>query len=215
MGVAKACVPTAAARNRDLRSVKAAAFKRDEMAVGGESSASLRLKKRGLAAKALGEMKLSQVATPLGPLSLGVSGAGLHMAYFDTWWGESTEDDTGNGAADVYMREAKVQVGEYFGGRRNTFSIPLIPEGTPFQKKAWAVLEQIPFGRTVCYEEQAKLMNEPGKARAVGAANGKNPICLFIPCHRVIAKGGKLCGYAHGSENKKFLLDFEMSKLTI
>ncbi|KAL2608285.1 hypothetical protein R1flu_026858 [Riccia fluitans] len=175
-------------------------------------SASFRLKKQGLHENVPVGLKFSQVATPLGPVTLGVSDAGLHIAHFGTFGEESYHEDTGSGAASEYMKEAKMQLEEYFAGCRTTFSVPLNPEGTPFQKRAWAALAKILFGQTICYEEQAELMNEPGKARAVGSANGKNPICIFLPCHRVIAKGGKLGGFSFGLESKQFLLDLEQSK---
>ncbi|KAL3680437.1 hypothetical protein R1sor_023393 [Riccia sorocarpa] len=178
----------------------------------GEPSAFVTLKKRGLDENVPAGMKFSKVATPLGPVTLGASDAGLHLAHFGTLWEEKCDEDCGSDAASEYMKEAKLQLEEYFAGRRTSFSIPLNPEGTSFQKKAWAALAKIPFGETICYEEQAKLMNEPGKARAVGGANGKNPICIFLPCHRVIAKGGKLGGFSSGLESKQFLLDLEQSK---
>lgn len=109
--------------------------------------------------------------------------------------------------------QAKVQVQEYFAGIRKDFTIPLAMDGTSFQKRAWTALGRIPYGETICYEEQAISMGEPTKARAVGAANGKNPICLFVPCHRVIAKDGGLCGYTSGLQIKKYLLDLEAGLL--
>lgn len=107
------------------------------------------------------------------------------------------------------VRQAKEQVEQYFAGKRSTFSLPIAPHGTPFQRKAWAALEKIPYGKAISYTEQAELMGEPGKARAVGMANGRNPVCLIVPCHRVVGKDGKLTGYAFGLDIKKSLLDFE------
>lgn len=107
------------------------------------------------------------------------------------------------------VQQAKEQVEQYFAGKRSTFSLPIAAQGTPFQRKAWAALEKIPYGKAISYSEQADLMGEPGKARAVGMANGRNPVCLIVPCHRVVGKNGNLTGYAFGLDIKKSLLDFE------
>lgn len=107
------------------------------------------------------------------------------------------------------VQQAKEQVEQYFAGNRSEFSLPIAPKGTSFQRKAWAALEKIPFGKAISYSEQADLMGEPGKARAVGMANGRNPVCLIVPCHRVLGKNGNLTGYAFGLDIKKSLLDFE------
>lgn len=98
---------------------------------------------------------------------------------------------------------------QYFAGTRKTFSLPIALQGTQFQKEAWAALEGIPYGQVISYSEQANLMSQPGKARAVGMANGKNPVCLILPCHRVVGKDKNLRGYAFGIDLKKSLLDFE------
>ena len=105
--------------------------------------------------------------------------------------------------------QAKEQVEQYFAGTRKTFSLPVSLEGTPFQRKAWAAMSRIPFGKAISYSEQAELMGEPGKARAVGMANGRNPVCLIVPCHRVVGKNGNLTGYAFGLDIKRSLLAFE------
>ena len=97
----------------------------------------------------------------------------------------------------------------YFSGRLKKFSVPLDLTGTDFQLKAWNALAKIPYGRTFSYSDQAKLLGSESAVRAVGSANGKNPICIIIPCHRVIAKDGSLGGYSGGLEIKKFLLELE------
>ena len=101
------------------------------------------------------------------------------------------------------------ELGEYFGGSRTSFSIPLTPMGTPFQVSVWQTLRKIAFAETICYGEQALRLGDSKKARAVGAANGKNPISIIIPCHRVIGKSGDLTGFAGGLGTKRFLLDLE------
>ncbi len=113
-----------------------------------------------------------------------------------------------------FMWQAKEQVQQYFAGQRKTFSVPVELQGTLFQRKAWAALNMIPYGETWTYTEQAEGMGEHGKARAVGMANGKNPVCLLVPCHRVVGKGGNLRGYAFGVEIKQSLLEFEASHLS-
>ena len=98
---------------------------------------------------------------------------------------------------------------EYFAGERTTFDLPLRPAGTEFQKKAWDALLTIPYGQTRSYKEQAEVVGNPKACRAVGAANGKNPISIIIPCHRVIGASGSLTGYGGGVELKKKLLELE------
>ncbi len=103
----------------------------------------------------------------------------------------------------------KKQLTEYFNGARTDFSVPLEPDGTDFQKKVWTELSCIPFGKTISYNELASKLGDPKVIRAAAAANGKNPIGIVIPCHRVIGKSGKLVGYAGGLGRKKWLLDHE------
>ncbi len=107
------------------------------------------------------------------------------------------------------LKKAKKQLTEYFEKKRRVFNLPLAPEGTEFQKKTWKALLKIPYGRTISYSEQAKKIGNTKKARAVGAANGKNPIAIVLPCHRVIGKNGTLTGYTGGIDKKLFLLSLE------
>jgi methylated-DNA-[protein]-cysteine S-methyltransferase len=104
---------------------------------------------------------------------------------------------------------AVAQLEEYFAGTRRQFDLPLDPVGTPFQQSAWMVLRGIPYGRTISYGEQAKQLGDPKKARAVGAANGKNPLSIVVPCHRVVGSSGHLTGFAGGLDAKSWLLDHE------
>lgn len=101
------------------------------------------------------------------------------------------------------------QLQEYFLGNRKIFDLKLNPKGTDFQKKVWKNLEEIPFGKTKTYAQMAQNLGDPKVIRAAASANGKNPIAIIIPCHRVIGTNGSLTGYAGGLENKKRLLDFE------
>ena len=98
---------------------------------------------------------------------------------------------------------------EYFNGKRIKFSILLNPKGTPFQKSVWKELITIPFGKTTSYLSQSNSLEKPKAIRAIASANGKNPICIVIPCHRVIGSDGSLTGYAAGVWRKKWLLDHE------
>ncbi|MDO4952628.1 MAG: methylated-DNA--[protein]-cysteine S-methyltransferase [Synergistaceae bacterium] len=107
------------------------------------------------------------------------------------------------------IRETKRQLEEYFGKTRTHFTLPLKPEGTDFQKKIWAELEKIPYGQTISYGELAKRAGNPRGARAAGSACNKNPVCIIIPCHRVVAADGSLTGYAYGIETKQMLLEME------
>lgn len=102
----------------------------------------------------------------------------------------------------------------YFEGKRHTFTLPLAPQGTPFQKKVWQTLLSIPYGTTITYAEEAKIFGNPKALRAVASANGRNPIAIVIPCHRVIATGGGIGGYSGGVWRKEFLLGLEKEALS-
>ncbi|SEL87546.1 methylated-DNA-[protein]-cysteine S-methyltransferase [Maribacter orientalis] len=107
------------------------------------------------------------------------------------------------------LEDAVYQLNEYFEGIRTEFQLDLNPEGTEFQKKVWSELQNIPYGRTASYMELSKLIGDPKAIRAVGAANGRNPLWIVVPCHRVIGSDGSLTGYAGGLHRKKWLLDHE------
>tara|TARA_R110002051_G_scaffold8257_3_gene34894 strand:- start:6067 stop:6543 length:477 start_codon:yes stop_codon:yes gene_type:complete len=107
------------------------------------------------------------------------------------------------------LEDAIYQLNEYFEGIRTEFQLDLNPEGTEFQKKVWLELQNIPYGRTASYMELSKLIGDPKAIRAVGAANGRNPLWIIVPCHRVIGSDGSLTGYAGGLHRKKWLLEHE------
>ena len=109
------------------------------------------------------------------------------------------------------FKQLTTQLNEYFAGKRQEFDLPLAPVGTAFQRLAWDALCQIPFGTTRSYREQAASIGRANAVRAIGAANGKNPISIVIPCHRVIGSNGNLTGFAGGIDVKRFLLDHEAS----
>ena len=108
------------------------------------------------------------------------------------------------------LESCKTQLDDYFSGKSLTFNLPLFPEGTEFQQKVWNELLKIPYGETITYMDLAVRLGDPKCIRAAGTANGKNPIAIIIPCHRVIGAGNKLTGYAGGTWRKKILLEIEM-----
>lgn len=115
---------------------------------------------------------------------------------------------------DPLLDRAEQQLTEYFAGERTAFDLPLASDGTQFQKLVWSELQRIPYGETASYGEIARRLGyEPGLSRAVGAANGANPIPIVVPCHRVIGANGTLTGYAGGLDRKKILLDLEQPGL--
>jgi methylated-DNA-[protein]-cysteine S-methyltransferase len=150
--------------------------------------------------------------SPLGPLALLASDAGLMAVHLP---GESPGDaphwPEGTVADDDHpvLVAARKQLDEYFAGDRRTFDVPLDLRGTTFQVKAWRYLATIPYGQTSTYGEQARALGDARKARAVGAANGRNPVAIVLPCHRVIGANGSLTGYAGGLPTKQALLEFE------
>ncbi len=145
--------------------------------------------------------------SPVGMLALTSDGAALTGLY--TEHGREYGYARSGTEAPRYFGEAKKQLDEYFQGRRTAFSLALAPEGTAFQKHVWQALQAIPYGETVSYKTLAARAGAPGAARAVGSANGKNPLCLIIPCHRVIAADGSLGGYSSGLHIKEWLLAHE------
>ena len=142
--------------------------------------------------------------TPLGPLALVSDGSALTAATFGPLADAVSESRTDAVLADVLR-----QLAAYFDGDRAAFAVPVAPRGTPFQRRVWAALAEIPHGETVSYGALAARLGQPGGAQAVGAANGQNPVAVVIPCHRVVGADGALVGYAGGLERKRALLDLE------
>ncbi len=129
-----------------------------------------------------------------------------------------TGDDAGSPPDDLLRAEdhldaAQAQLEEYFAGTRQEFDLALDPAGTDFQLRVWRTLRAIPYGQTTSYGAQASVIGEPGAARAVGAANGRNPLSIVVPCHRVVAASGALTGFAGGLGTKAWLLDHERAVL--
>ncbi len=149
------------------------------------------------------------VETPIGELRLVGSAAGLRAVL---WPGREPKDDLAPRSHEASLRlldEAARQLGEYFSGARTAFDLPLDLVGTRFQRAAWLALAEIPFGETVSYAEQALRLGRPHAIRAVGAANGRNPLPIVLPCHRVIGSDGSLTGFGGGLDVKRALLDHE------
>ncbi|MFT4861866.1 MAG: methylated-DNA-[protein]-cysteine S-methyltransferase [Pseudohongiellaceae bacterium] len=149
--------------------------------------------------------------TPIGSLLLAGTDAGLSLLGFpqgkmqrrhEFGWLENSN----------HFTEVKRQLDDYFSGTLDSFSVALSPEGTSFQLAVWQALQQIPFGQTWSYGQLANYINRPKASRAVGAANGANPIPIIIPCHRVIGSTGKLTGFGGGIETKEFLLNLEAQR---
>jgi methylated-DNA-[protein]-cysteine S-methyltransferase len=148
--------------------------------------------------------------SPVGPLALVASPLGLSAIRWD---GEVPAGVALDGGAAV-LAEAASQLAEYFGGTRRVFDLPLDLVGTPFQREAWRALRDVPFGETLSYGEQARRLGRPAAARAVGAANGRNPLPIVLPCHRLVGSDGSLTGFGGGLWRKRALLEHEASVVT-
>ncbi|WP_304034706.1 methylated-DNA--[protein]-cysteine S-methyltransferase [Mesonia mobilis] len=148
-------------------------------------------------------MKKAQIKTPLGITLIEGDTNGISKI--------SVEEDTEVFSAEIpsALKEATLQLSEYFEGKRKEFSFKLNPKGTDFQQKVWQELLKIPFGKTTSYLELSKQLGDIKAIRAVAAANSKNPLWIVVPCHRVIGSDGSLTGYAGGLWRKKWLLEHE------
>lgn len=151
-----------------------------------------------------------EIPSPIGQLTLVTSQRGLMAIYMEehtkpagdrTLWSENP--------SHPILNETKKQLDSYFTSTRREFDLPLDIIGTPFQKAAWHALMEIPYGETRSYAQQATLCGKPRAVRAIGTANGRNPLSIIIPCHRVIGKDGSLTGYGGGLQRKHFLLELE------
>jgi methylated-DNA-[protein]-cysteine S-methyltransferase len=117
--------------------------------------------------------------------------------------------------ADEPFAEVRAQLGEYFAGARTTFDLPVELRGSPFQRQVWRALQQIPYAETISYGELARRIGIPSASRAVGVANGHNPVAVVVPCHRVIGADGSLTGYGGGLDRKRVLLELEAGVLAL
>src|SRR5258706_337773 len=148
--------------------------------------------------------------SPHGRMLLVASGEGLSGVYFDRQkYLPRVESDWRRDAGHAPLRQAKRELSEYFGGERKRFETALAPEGTPFQRAVWKAISAVGFGKTITYSELALRAGFPGSARAAGAATGRNPIGIIVPCHRMVGSNGSLTGYAGGLDRKRALLALE------
>jgi methylated-DNA-[protein]-cysteine S-methyltransferase len=147
--------------------------------------------------------------SPIGRLMLTSDGDALTGLYMEPSRKTQSTDGWSEDAAAPPLAAALRQLTEYFAGTRREFDLPLRLRGTEFQKRVWQELTEIPYGQTWSYGELAKRINNPSASRAVGLANGRNPISILVPCHRVIGADGSLTGYGGGLERKRWLLAHE------
>lgn len=149
-------------------------------------------------------------STPLGKITIASDGTHITEVHIeDDKYFLVVPEDWKKDSNHALLRQAYKELTEYFEKKRTTFTVPLAPKGTEFQQLVWKALQEIPSGATVRYMDIAKQINNPAAIRAVGSAIGKNPLCIFIPCHRVMGSDGKFHGYVAGIERKKFLLELE------
>lgn len=148
--------------------------------------------------------------TPVGPLVLRSDGTHVTAVSFsDAGEAYAAPDES------TVLSTAATQLAQYFEGTRSAFDLPLAPTGTDFQRRVWDELLRIPFGERISYGDLARRIGDPGAVRAVGAANGSNPIAIIIPCHRVVGADGSLTGYAGGVDRKRRLLELEAGERTL
>ena len=159
----------------------------------------------------------TQVDSPVGWLRLVATTQGLSQIVFVQKAGKDAPlaetESQGDATSDQILATAATQLEEYFAGQRQAFDIPLDLQGTDFQLAAWRALVNIPFGERWSYGQQAAALGRPKAVRAVGAANGANPVSIVVPCHRVVGANGSLTGYGGGLAVKEYLLNHEYAQL--
>ncbi|PJK04001.1 cysteine methyltransferase [Lysobacteraceae bacterium NML71-0210] len=149
------------------------------------------------------------IDSPVGRLLIATSDEGLHAIEFPQGRHPVKRDAHWQESPHPLLSEAARQLGEYFAGQRHVFDLPLAPQGTDFQQRVWQALRTIPYGQTRSYAQLATAIGQPKAMRAVGAANGRNPLSIVVPCHRVIGADGTLVGFGGGLPVKTFLLRLE------
>ncbi len=151
-----------------------------------------------------------KISSPIGRIYILADNRYLRaISFSDKWQSAADPDDEIIFAPNLIIQQAAEQLRQYFARKRTTFNLPITFTGTEFQCKTWQFLLTIPYGETRSYLQQARAIGNPKAVRAVGRANGLNPIAIVVPCHRVIGKSGKLTGYAGGLKKKEFLLNLE------
>lgn len=154
------------------------------------------------------------IESPVGELTLVAADGVLGGVYFPGHWYPPGRDVLG-ARSEAGFELAEAQLAEYFAGERTSFDLQLALDGSAFQRTVWHALTEIPYGQTISYGELARRIGRPDLARAVGTANGQNPIAVIVPCHRVIGSNGKLVGYGGGLDNKRLLLDLEAGRAAL
>ena len=149
-----------------------------------------------------------RIDSPVGPLMLAADASGLRHIEFRDNRHPANRADWHGGDSEI-LQASEAQLAEYFAGTRTSFDLPLAPQGTAFQLQVWHELARIPFGATISYAQLAQRIGKPEAVRAVGAANGRNPLPIVLPCHRVIGADGALVGFGGGLPTKQFLLRLE------
>jgi methylated-DNA-[protein]-cysteine S-methyltransferase len=155
-------------------------------------------------------IRYTRIRTPLGTLLATAEGDTLTGLYFEggRHAPEASPEWTEDAACAPLKRCAR-QIADYLDGKRKDFDLPMTPSGTAFQQRVWREIARIPYGKTITYAELAKRAGSPGSARAAGAATGRNPLSIIVPCHRVVGSSGSLTGYAGGLDRKARLLRLE------
>jgi methylated-DNA-[protein]-cysteine S-methyltransferase len=151
----------------------------------------------------------TRIHSPLGPLTLAASDKGLALVWFDAQAHRSAEVDAPEQPEHPHLRQAAHELEAYFANAHTGFTVPLDPQGTPFQQSVWQVLRRIAPGACLRYGDVARALGQPAAVRAVGAAIGRNPLSIIVPCHRVVGSDGRLTGYAGGLPRKQALLAHE------
>ena len=160
------------------------------------------------------ELVCTRFESPLGTMLLAASDAGLAGVWFEGQRYEPEDMPWREAPQHPVLRQASQQLREYFDGKRTAFDLPLdLTHGTPFQQSVWQALLAIPPGATTSYSELGRRLGRPQAARAVGAAVGRNPVSIVVPCHRVLGTAGSLTGYAGGLERKTALLELEGARV--
>ncbi|UZW59448.1 methylated-DNA--[protein]-cysteine S-methyltransferase [Lysobacter enzymogenes] len=156
-----------------------------------------------------GEVRYQHIDSPVGRLLLASGEDGLRLIEFEEPWHPAAMDESWEEGDDAVLAATRRQLAEYFAGARRDFDLPLAPHGTAFQLQCWRTLALIPYGETWSYGQVARHLGQPTATRAVGAANGRNPLPIVLPCHRVIGADGSLTGFGGGLPVKKHLLTLE------
>ena len=154
-----------------------------------------------------------KISSPIGSIYIATDGEFLRILAIGNNW-DALKSSLGDIIEDKHpiLSQTRKQLDEYFTHKRTNFDLPIYFSGTAFQNLAWTALLQVPYGETRNYAQQAKLIGNPKAVRAIGRANGLNPISIIVPCHRIIGKSGKLTGYASGLKDKEYLIDLEKTR---